>query len=333
MASLKDIANALDLSIPLVSKVLSGKMGTTGCSEANRKAIQAKAKELNFRPNLLAQALRKGRTGSLGVFIHPMGAPGSDLIERTLMGLSTRANALGQRLSLSFYETDHEFLQNFTKTAHAEIDGLLVAGISHPKLAHLHAEIEENGIPIVTLFENTDSTPESINVYCDKFYIGYLPTRHLLESGCRRIAHIHSLDPRYNGYLKALQEHGLQEDESLVYTALEHFGAETGREAVRHWNNNHIEFDGLVAESDHQAFGAITELLAQGKRVPEDIKVFGVDDSPICALSPVPMSSVSQQMEVAGALAVDTLMRRIDKEPVESAMVRPVLRLRASSGD
>ena len=110
MASLKDIAAELGLSIPLVSKVLSGNMGTTGCSEDNRQAILAKAKELGFRPNLVAQALRSGRTGSIGVFIHPLGSPGSDLIERLLMGLSTQANIRGQRLFLSFYETDRDFL-------------------------------------------------------------------------------------------------------------------------------------------------------------------------------------------------------------------------------
>ena len=333
MASLKDIASSLDLSIPLVSKVLNGKLGSTGCSEANQQAIFAKAKELNYRPNLVARSLRDGRTGSIGVFVHPLGSPGSDLMERLLMGISARANAFEQRLCLSFFQTDSEFLKHYAATARSELDGLLLAGVAHPKLLGLYKEIEDNGVPIVTLFRDAAEIPGNINIYCADFQIGYLPTRHLLENGCRRIAHIRSFESRYQGYLKALEEKGLQEDPSLVYTAIEKYGVDTGKTAVQHWIQNGIEFDALVAESDHQAFGAVNELLAAGRRIPEDVKVFGVDDSPICGLSPIPLSSVSQQLEEVGSLGVDTLMKRINKNPAESSMISPALCLRASTGN
>ena len=332
MASLKDIALASNFSIPLVSKVLSGNMGTTGCSEATRKIILDKAMELGYKPNLAARALRTGRSGAIGVFIHPYGETGSGLSEGLLKGLSLRANACDHRLWLSFYETDHEFLQRFTKTARAEIDGLLIGGIVHPKLTRLHAAIEKNGIPIVTMFKNTqqDDMP-GINVHCDDFQIGYLPTRHLLENGCRRIAHIHSYDPRYLGYLKALKDAGMPESPELVYNASYQFDINAGVKAVKHWLQNKIKFDALVAESDHQAFGAINELLKQGIRVPDDVKVFGVDDSPVCILSPVPISSVSQRVEEIGVQAVNVLMKRINKEEVESIAIQPALSLRAST--
>jgi LacI family transcriptional regulator len=333
MTTLKDIATSLNLSIPVVSKVLNDNMGTTGCSEANKAAIRAKAKELDYRPNRIAQSLRSGRTNSIGVFIHPLGAPGSDLVERLLEGLSAQANALHQRLWLSFYRTDKDFIHSFTKSARAEIDGLLVAGIFHPQLARLYKAVEAHGIPVVTMFKNTMVSSDMTNVFCDDFQIGYLPTRHLLDQGCRRIAHIRSLDTRYQGYVKALRDDGLPEDPALVYTAIESFDAETGRDAVRHWIKNGLEFDALVAESDHQAMGAISELISHGRRVPEDVKVFGVDDSPLCTVGPVSISSVSQQIEETGSQAVQTILKRINKEPTESVSIQPVLRLRASSGD
>ena len=118
-----------------------------------------------------------------------------------------------------------------------------------------------------------------------------------------------------------------------MYTDPDGFGVNTGIQAVQHWLKAGKKIDGLVAESDHQAFGAIGELLKQGLRVPEDVKVFGVDDSPICDLGPVALSSVSQQAEEIGAQAVQTLMKRIKKEPVESLSIKPVLCLRASTGD
>lgn len=308
-------------------------MGTTGCSEATRKIILDKAKELDYQPNLVARALRTGRTGSIGVFIHPTGAKGSDLAERLLMGLSSQANNHDHRLWLSFYQTDREFLHRFTKTARAEIDGLIVAGLFHPKLARLHDAIEKNGIPVVTTFRDASSPVSNNNVCCDDFQVGYLPTRHLIECGCKRIAHIHSLDTRYQGYRKALQDCGLPEIPELVYPASTKFDAETGKASVQHWLTNNIRFDALVTECDLQAFGAINELLNRGIRVPEDVKVFGVDDSPICSLSPVPISSVSQQVEEIGRLAIDTMIKRIAKESTSSTAVAPKLYLRASSGN
>jgi LacI family transcriptional regulator len=333
VASLKDIATALDLSVPLVSKVLSGKMGTTGCSEANRQAIFAKAAALGFRPNPIARALRTGRTGSLGIFIHPYGEAGSELNLRFLSGLSEQSNICNQRLWLSFYETDRDFLSRFTKSDRAEIDGLLVAGVYHPRLLRLYKAIESNGIPVVALFKRAETAPDGADVYCDEFQIGYLPTRQLLEQGCRKIAHIHSLEARYQGYLQALEDFGLKADPALVYRAIDRFGINAGREAVQHWLANGVRFDGLVAESDHQAYGGILELLKQGIKVPDDVKVFGVDDSPLCSLCPVPISSVSQQPEEAGRQAVKTVMKRIRKEPVKSVVIQPVLSLRASTGN
>ena len=330
MASLKDIAVSLNLSIPLVSKVLSGKMGTTGCSQVNKDAIFAKAKELDYQPNLIARALRTGRTGAIGVFIHPMGTAGSNLTERLLAGLTTQANVHEQRLWLSFYETDSDFLHRFSETTRTEIDGLLVVGIFHPELAPLYKAIEANGIPVVTMIEN-ETTQDGINVFCEDFQVGYLPTRHLLEQGCRKIAHIRSMESRYQGYRTALKEFGIQEEPQLLYTALHHFNAEIGHQAVQHWTQKRVPFDGLVAASDHQAFGATSELLKQGYRVPEEVKVFGVDDSPICDLCPVPLSSVSLEVEALGCQAVDTLMKRINGESVESLTTQPVLHLRAST--
>ena len=333
MTSLKDIASELGFSTALVSRVLSGRMGTTGCSEINRKAILAKAEELEYRPNLLAQALRHGRTGTLGVFIHPVGAPGAELIARLLTGLSSQANAHGQRLYLSFYRTDKEFQHHFAKTTRNDVDGLLIAGATHPEMMKLYKNIEQSGTPIVTIFEHLSDQGGDNNVFCDKFMLGYLPTHHLLEKGCRKIAHIRAQDHLYPNHLQALKEFALQENPDLFYNAPNCFDAQTGQKAVRHWIDNGIEFDGLVAESDDQAFGAIHELLARGYRVPEDVKVIGLDDSPLCNKSPIRISSISQQFEKIGAQAVNTLLQLIRKEPLSPVSIKPKLCLRASTAD
>ncbi len=332
MATLKDIANELNLSVPLISKVLSGKMGTTNCSEEKRLAILAKAKELNYHPNSRARALSLGRSGTIGVFIHSIGLPGSEsLYKQLLEGITQQANVEELRLCLSFYETDSQFMQTFSQVAKKEIDGLIVAGVHHPNLQKVYEELEARGTPVVTVFRKGAVSENGVNICCDEFQIGYLPTRHLLEKGCRRIAHIHCLDQRYQGYQKALEEFNITGDPALVFHAQSDLSLEAGKKAVQQWLKDGIEIDGLITESDHQAFGAVSELLQQGKRVPEDVKVFGVDNSPICGLSPVPLSSVNAPMDEMGRQAVKSLLKRINHQDVTSDNFSPSLQLRASS--
>ncbi|MDF3129313.1 LacI family DNA-binding transcriptional regulator [Kiritimatiellaeota bacterium B1221] len=331
MATLKDIANELNFSVPLISKVLSGNMGTTICSDETRLAILAKAKELNYHPNSRARALSLGRSGTIGVFIHSIGLPGSEsLYKQLLEGITQQANIDVLRLCLSFYETDSQFMQSFSQVAKNEIDGLIVAGVHHPNLQKVYEDLKSKGTPVVSVFRDGTPHQNDVNVCCDELQVGYLPTLHLLEKGCRRIAHIRCLDKRYQGYLKALEDHNIAIDPALIFQTECDLTVSTGKRAVQQWIKQGIEIDGLVAESDHQAFGAINELLLQGKRVPEDVKVIGVDNSPICELSPVTISSVKAPMNCMGRKAVQCLLKQIHHQEVSSHSFPPRLHLRAS---
>ena len=80
MASLKDIASELNVSVSLVSKVLNNRMGNTGVTEELAESIRTKAEELNYQRNASALSLRKGRPATIGVFFHNDGESGSSLL-------------------------------------------------------------------------------------------------------------------------------------------------------------------------------------------------------------------------------------------------------------
>jgi LacI family transcriptional regulator len=330
MTTLKDIAEELGVSIALVSKVISGRMGTTGASEKTRKAILAKTRERNFRPNPLGVALRAGRRAAIGVFIHPQGGKGSGLTESLLAGIAETLNANDERLWLTFYKADQQFLQRCSQTSRMNVDGLLVAGIAHRELVEPILKIERSGVPVVTVVSEPLS-PAIPNVYSDVAQQTYLSTCHLIDRGCKRIAHIHSLDERLKGYRQALREHQIEFDPALVYHDIQHFEVQHGVAAVRQWLEQGVTFDGIVAQSDHQAIGAIHELSRHSIKVPEAVRVTGVDNSPLCDASPVPLTSVSQEMAQAGKLAAQMLLQRVKGETVKSAIISPTLHVRASS--
>jgi len=77
--------------------------------------------------------------------------------------------------------------------------------------------------------------------------------------------------------------------------------------------------------------GALNALLKAGRKVPQDVRIIGVDDAPFCELSIVPLSSISQEFRERGRRAVRLLIDKMNGKPVSSVAISPILRCRESS--
>lgn len=328
--SLKDVARELGVSYSLVSKVLSGRLGNTGVRPEIKDAILKKAEEMNYRPHPLATALKRGRKGAVGVLVHPIGERGSELAQDVLRGLSRGMDEHGLRLWLRFFETDEEFSKQFDQRLRSEVDGLIVVGLPHPSIYDLLLELHRGGLPIVTAFEEKPISGVA-NVTEDTFRQCYLATQHLLARGARRLVHLRSALPaRFEGFLAAHRDAGVPVDMRLVVPC-DDFRVATGARATAGLLDGGGAFDGLVAQSDHQALGAVHELLRRGLRVPEDVRVTGVDDSAMAQACMVPLTSATSEMERVGYSTANLLARAIEGEATESIMIEPRLAIRASS--
>ncbi len=330
MASLKDIAGELGVSFSLVSKVLNGRMGNTGVSRATREAILKKAKELDYRPNHTAVALQSGRKGSVAVFLHGMGTPGSGLRSRFLDGLTDAFEETGLRLWLRFFKSDDEFRAICNKRLAHEVDGLIVGGVEHPGILTDLERMEEHGLPVVSVFCGQPHCASPTNIAVDYRAQCYLTTKHLIEKGCTRIAHFHMQPLRTEGYVEAHREAGLPIWPRLDVSG--HLFFENGIQAAATLLDSGEKFDGIVCGSDAQALGAIRELRRRGIRVPEDVCITGVDDSPMAAMGDVTLTTATSEMSVCGRLAVETLLKKIAGEAVSPIIVQPTLVVRDSTG-
>lgn len=332
MASLKKIASELGVSYTLVSKVLSGRLGTTGVSAKTRETILAKAQELDYTPNRLAVALKAGRKGAVGIFLHHLGSPGSDVSDRLLRGFAAGLEQSGFRMYLRFFTTGEEFLAACDQKLKSEIDGLIVAGVEHAELMTRLRLMEREGLPIISLFSDIPDKARKLitNVAVDYEMQGFLATQHLLKQGCRRLAHFRTIDKRYRGFLRAHEERGLKVDTKLVIPA-KSFGFADGKECLVKLLGSKVSFDGIVCQSDAQAVSVINELVKRGAKVPKDIRVTGVDDSPVAENCIIPITSVSSGMNEAGLKAVECLLKKMAGEAVEPAFIEPKLVIRESS--
>ena len=135
---------------------------------------------------------------------------------------------------------------------------------------------------------------------------------------------------RAAGYARALEKHSRAVESQLIFNA-SGFTYQTGVAAAEYFLSRGIAFDGLVAQSDEQAKGAMDMLLRAGKRVPQDVKIIGIDNSPLCSASLVSISSMSAEFYVQGTLAVDLLVDRIQGKHVPNMVIEPVLHAREST--
>ncbi len=332
MSSLRDIAKELDVSISLVSKVLNDRLGTTGVRPPLERKIRATAEKMGYRKNLSAISLFEGRQNAIAVFVHSQNSQGSGIVGRLLDGISRATGERSQRITLEFFTDAPDFLRKRESLHAGRVDGLIVTGVNHPELSEELVAIQANGLPIVTIY-NGPLHPDIVNVGIADAALSDAATTHLIASGCTRILHLSVLSSREEGHRAALTRGGLLVENELIIPmkGREGFLATAGENAIRAALQQGVLFDGVSAQSDAQAFGAINELTRAGRKVPGDVKVIGIDNAPFDELCIVPLSSVSQRFLDRGRLAVETLEALIKGAPVPTTTIEPRLHLRAST--
>ena len=329
---MKDIAESLGITKGLVSKVLSGRMGTTGASPRLQKRILKKAQELNYVPDRNAVGLSSGKKGTIGIFLNPWGQPGSDLAFNFLESMTHVLRSTTYHIWLNIFNLDSQFFQQMSlQNISHRVDGLIIGGGSHPKLLPYLRKLEsgKKGVPVVTIFHEAYKS-KIVNVSVNRYQQGRLPTELLISRGCRKIVFFDLMPVRTQSYRDALNSAGMKVNPRYIISTPD-FSIESGAVAARKVLKSGLPFDGIVAQSDHQALGAIRELLAHGIRVPEQVRVTGVDDSPMCEASPVRLTSVTSESARLGSLVVETMLKKIAGEPVKSIMLEPAMVLRESA--
>ena len=200
------LAEVLKISASTVSRALSD---NKRISEKTRKKVQEKALEMGYRPNVLAANLRSKRSMTIGVVV-----PRIDrhFFSSAISGIEDYAWTKGFNVIIS-QSNDLLFKEaNCVRTLfNNRVDGIIIS-ISMQTNEDKHLKLfSDKNIPIL-FFDRYCPTIESDRILVDDYNSGYKITRHLIERGCKRIAHIAGPEllniykNRKEGYLKALEE-------------------------------------------------------------------------------------------------------------------------------
>jgi len=291
---------------------------------------------MGYRPNVLAAHLRSKKTNTLGVVV-----PRIDryFFSSAISGIEDYAWSKGFNVIIS--QSNDLLLKeiNCVQTLYNNrVDGMIIS-ISMQTNEDKHLKLfSEKNIPII-FFDRFCPTINSDRILVDDFDSGYKITRHLIERGCKRIAHIAGPDllniykDRKDGYIKALIEAGIPPLEG--YLEITGLTKEEGKQAFARLMSLPNSPDGVFCGNDTTALSALEYCRQNNLKVPEDVALVGFSDEPFSAVVTPSLSTVKQPGYQMGFQAAQKIIFRIENStsdnPFEQVILPTRLIIRESS--
>lgn len=323
---MKDIARDLGISPMAVSKALRNH---SDISEETKRRVLKRAAEVNYRVDWVARSLVTGQTFLVGLVI-------PDLKQSFFSEIATAVEATlapkGYHLLISHTgESAVEEVTNIGLLVSRKVDGLMIASAQHNV-----SVLSKLSVPYV-LIDRKISRLKANFVGTDENEIGFMATRHLIDQGCRRIAHLKGPhlstgSGRAGGYRRALEKYGLPvRDEWILEAGHEEGG---GFAAMQSLLKVKPRPDAAFCFNDPVAVGALRAVLAAGLTVPGDVALVGVANMQFSDLLTVPLTTIDQGTSSLGQFAALRLLECMaaKRRPgAEETFVKPQLVIRASS--
>jgi LacI family transcriptional regulator len=304
----QDVASLAKVSHMTVTRVLNNHPMV---SPAVRERVLNACKELNYRRNLNASALRSNQSFAIGVIV--------PTLRHTFYGRLISGIEIASRKNNYHVITIQSNPENNIPTMQwsdlefllaRQIDGLII-DLTLP--IEVENRLKKENIPVIFI----DCPPASEDfdfVGCDDQNAIYKTTRHLIEMGHRKIAFAGGLEDsrtmlrRRSGWELALNEAEITPDYEL--NAQTGFIYQDGVEAVKILLRKNLEFTAIVCANDYVAMGAIHELKQHKLSVPEDIAITGMADEEIGAFFSPALTTVTQSVDKIAKFGVERLIAR-----------------------
>ena len=315
--TLRDIADAVGVSVSTASRALNGAPGISG---EVRSRIQSAAERLNYAgivPGIAQLAILTD--------LHLAEEDAGEFIQAVQRGMQRRARELGLALSMNLVGPN-----DIAQIEPGEgVSGYLLLSMQREDFVNA---LHDRGVPAV-IVNGREPLMRLDAVAPANGTGGYLGAHHLFELGHRRVLTLaYSQRPtirdRMNGCRRAMREAGIAEDPDLIIE----LGAMRTNLAYRAVKDRiatrgGADFTAIQCFNDASAFGAIAAVIEAGLSVPGDVSVVGFDDIPTAALNSVPLTTIRVEAEDIGARSVNRLVERIKAQDSLATYTETAVRL------
>ncbi len=321
--TIKDIANVLNISPAAVSKALHN---DSRISAKTKEAVRQVAKDLNYQPNHLASALRKGKSNLVGVIVPKTN---SNFFSTVIQNIEEVLNKEGYNIIITHSnESYKKECNNIDTLLYTQVDGIIASMANETTNLEHYEKIKSKGIPLI-LFDRGENNLNVDYIGINDYDSSHVIVKHLVEQNCKRIAHIggyrHTriFNNRIRGYVDALKKHDLPLDEELLLESS--LTLEDGRAKMIQLLTLKHRPDAVYVAGDYAALGALQVLNEHRIKIPEDIALVGFGNEPFTALVKPSISSVSQHSAEIGKQAAKTFLSYTKKTVIKQSLNKIIL--------
>lgn len=327
MANIQQVAKEAGVSVATVSRVLNGLKSVT---PKTRTKVEIAIEKLNYEPSMLGRNLRNSESRLLLILIPQISNP---FYFEIIKGIESTAILHNHNILLCETDSSSEREDIYFNLVRKKMaDGIIsmdpaINIETLKKLAERHSIIQcseystDSGIPYVTI-DNEKAAYQAVN--------------HLIQLGHKKIALINSDETylyarqRKMGYRKALEQNGIQVNESYIYHN-KNLEFESGQKTMKKILMMENPPTAVFAVSDLLAIGALKEVNKAGLNVPSDIAIVGFDKIDFSNMTHPTLTTVAQPMYKMGVTAANMLIKKIKGEKVESIILEHELVIREST--
>ncbi len=330
LVTIKDIAKELGISGSTVSRALRD---DARISKEVIKSVKHTAVRLGYVPNMAAKSLRTGKTNTIGLLVRDINDGWSATV---IPAIEKYCTEQGYGLLLCNANNDPQMERFYRRILQQRrVEGVLILTPMFPNADEYYPY--SKSVPLVLVDIKLDQ-PIVNAITVDHEQGAYLSTKYLLDLGHRRIVFLigpMNLSPNImsiKGYERAMLEFGIQSKDQLVVT-IAHTGVQDGYDGMMEVLKIDPMPTALATFSDLVAAGALDAAKRNGLRIPEDFSIVGYDDIPLSSLITPPLTTILQDKEALGRLAVETLCKEIRGENLlpQQQKIPPKLIIRNST--
>lgn len=332
MAGIKDIAEKTGFSLATISRVFND---SNLVSNKTKAKVLRVAKELDYQPNLMAAALRSGKSKIIGVIVPEINNP---FFSAIINGIELRASELGYNIIIA---QSHELSQKENKAIQSllklNVEGILISVSKQTNYLPILAKLKTNKVPIV-FFDRTPYENNIDQVILDDYKGAFIATEHLINQNCKNLLHIVGdleisiHQKRKNGFKDALIKNGIPIKEqhflSLEMDAIQDVSK------IKLLLQNKLPVDGIFVHGDETCFYVLNILKDLKVNVPKKVKLVGFGNTNFSMLSHPKLSSIDQGCIEMGTYASEILIKQLKSKtplPTQKKILSPKLIVRESS--
>ena len=318
-----DIAKKLNLATSTISR---GLKDHHTISKKTIQRIKKTAAEMGYRPNNLAASLRGNKMKTIGVLLPTVTQP---FLSSLISGIEVAAQKAGYTVLIMQSHDSYQEEVSLTQSLYDNrVSGVICSLAMETKNTDHFRRFIDNNTALVFV-DRVPKNFETFHVVIDNFDAGYKATKHLINQGCKRIAHITAglefsiYYERKQGYLAALKEHNLPVEEELIIRA-DAITYEEASKACTKLLQLKNPPDGLFAPGDILGVSAVQTAKKLGVKVPEELAVIGFNNDPISSIIDPNLSTITHPAFKMGQTSAEIILKNLKNSRKKNEIVKQI---------